>query len=147
MTAKSPSPLRSLDRAAAQAAAAARFAATWATPDVAYAELDSPFRHPCSPRAPRGASSPLSYTDHDGGADAVLERPSPRQLSPRVLEAPARSTPCAASSRSTSPGTRSASTCRSTGRSSRPSAAACSARGAIPFGEVGPTRGRRAGGQ
>ncbi len=69
------------------AAAAARFAAT-ATPDVAYAELDSPVGRLLAATTSRGLVT-LSYEDHEGGADAVLDRLAAR-VSPRILEAPAR---------------------------------------------------------
>ena len=69
------------------AAAAARFAAV-ATPDVAYAQLDSPVGRLLAASTSRGLVT-LSYEDHEGGADAVLDRLAAR-VSPRILEAPAR---------------------------------------------------------
>jgi methylated-DNA-[protein]-cysteine S-methyltransferase len=69
------------------AAAAARFAAT-APADVAYALVDSPVGTLVAARTPRGLAC-LSYEDHDGGVDAVLDRLAAK-LSPRILEAPAR---------------------------------------------------------
>ena len=69
------------------AAAAARFAAT-APADVRYAVLDSPVGTLVAARTPRGLAC-LSYEDHDGGLDAVLDRLAAK-LSPRILEAPAR---------------------------------------------------------
>ena len=75
------------DDAAGAAAAAARFAAT-AQPDVAYAVVDTPVGPVVAARSARGLLT-LSYEDHRGGADAVLERIAAR-VSPRILEAPAR---------------------------------------------------------
>jgi methylated-DNA-[protein]-cysteine S-methyltransferase len=69
------------------AAAAARFAAT-APADVSYALLDSPIGTLVAASTPRGLAC-LSYADHDGGVDAVLDRLAAK-LSPRMLEAPAR---------------------------------------------------------
>jgi methylated-DNA-[protein]-cysteine S-methyltransferase len=69
------------------AAAAARFAAT-APADVAYARVDSPVGTLVAATTPRGLAC-LSYEDHDGGLDAVLDRLAAK-LSPRILEAPAR---------------------------------------------------------
>jgi methylated-DNA-[protein]-cysteine S-methyltransferase len=69
------------------AAAAARFAAT-APADVSYAVLDSPVGTLVAAATPRGLVC-LSYEDHDGGVDAVLDRLAAK-LSPRILEAPAR---------------------------------------------------------
>jgi methylated-DNA-[protein]-cysteine S-methyltransferase len=72
---------------AAAAAAAARFAAT-APADVSYALVDSPVGTLVAARTERGLAC-LSYEDHDGGVDAVLDRLAAK-LSPRILEAPAR---------------------------------------------------------
>jgi methylated-DNA-[protein]-cysteine S-methyltransferase len=69
------------------AAAAARFAAT-APADVHYALVDSPVGTLVAAATPRGLAT-LSYEDHGGGADAILEWLSTK-LSPRMLEAPAR---------------------------------------------------------
>jgi methylated-DNA-[protein]-cysteine S-methyltransferase len=69
------------------AAAAARFAAT-APADVSYARVDSPVGTLVAARTERGLAC-LSYEDHDGGLDAVLDRLAAK-LSPRILEAPAR---------------------------------------------------------
>jgi methylated-DNA-[protein]-cysteine S-methyltransferase len=69
------------------AAAAARFAAT-APADVTYARVDSPVGTLVAASTPRGLAC-LSYEDHDGGLDAVLDRLAAK-LSPRILEAPAR---------------------------------------------------------
>jgi methylated-DNA-[protein]-cysteine S-methyltransferase len=69
------------------AAAAARFAAT-APADVHYALVDSPVGTLVAAATPRGLAA-LSYEDHSGGADAVLDWLSAK-LSPRMLEAPAR---------------------------------------------------------
>ena len=69
------------------AAAAARFAAT-APADVSYALVDSPVGTLLAARTERGLAC-LSYEDHDGGVDAVLDRLAAK-LSPRILEAPAR---------------------------------------------------------
>ncbi|MEA2324318.1 MAG: methylated-DNA-[protein]-cysteine S-methyltransferase [Solirubrobacteraceae bacterium] len=69
------------------AAAAARFAAE-APADVSYAVLDSPVGALVAAATPRGLAC-LSYEDHHGGVDAVLESLAAR-LSPRILEAPAR---------------------------------------------------------
>jgi methylated-DNA-[protein]-cysteine S-methyltransferase len=69
------------------AAAAARFAAT-APADVTYARVDSPVGTLVAAATPRGLAC-LSYEDHDGGLDAVLDRLAAK-LSPRILEAPAR---------------------------------------------------------
>ena len=69
------------------AAAAARFVAS-AEPDVSYALLDSPVGTLVAARTERGLAC-LSYEDHDGGVDAVLDRLAAK-LSPRILEAPAR---------------------------------------------------------
>jgi methylated-DNA-[protein]-cysteine S-methyltransferase len=69
------------------AAAAARFAAT-APADVSYALVDSPVGPLLAATTPRGLAC-LSYSDHDGGVDAVLDRLAAK-LSPRILEAPAR---------------------------------------------------------
>ena len=69
------------------AAAAARFAAT-ARPDVSYAVLDSPVGTLVAATTPRGLAC-LSYEDHDGGVDAVLDHLAAK-LSPRIPEAPSR---------------------------------------------------------
>jgi methylated-DNA-[protein]-cysteine S-methyltransferase len=69
------------------AAAAARFAAT-APADVSYARVDSPVGTLVAATTERGLAC-LSYEDHDGGLDAVLDRIAAK-LSPRILEAPAR---------------------------------------------------------
>jgi methylated-DNA-[protein]-cysteine S-methyltransferase len=69
------------------AAAAARFAAT-APADVSYALVDSPVGPLLAATTPHGLAC-LSYSDHDGGVDAVLDRLAAK-LSPRILEAPAR---------------------------------------------------------
>jgi methylated-DNA-[protein]-cysteine S-methyltransferase len=68
-------------------AAAERFAAT-AAADVHYAEVDSPVGTLVAAATPRGLVT-LSYEDHDGGLEAVVDRLSQR-LSPRILRAPAR---------------------------------------------------------
>ena len=72
------------------AAAAARFAAT-AEADVSYALVDSPVGTLVAATTERGLAC-LSYSDHDGGVDAVLDRLAAK-LSPRILEAPARLDP------------------------------------------------------
>ena len=69
------------------AAAAARFVAS-VEPDVSYALLDSPVGTLIAARTERGLAC-LSYSDHAGGVDAVLDEISTR-ISPRVLEKPAR---------------------------------------------------------
>jgi methylated-DNA-[protein]-cysteine S-methyltransferase len=69
------------------AAAAARFATT-APADVHYALVDSPVGTLVAAATPHGLAA-LSYEDHSGGADAVLDWLSAK-LSPRMLEAPAR---------------------------------------------------------
>jgi methylated-DNA-[protein]-cysteine S-methyltransferase len=69
------------------AAAAERFAAT-APADVHYAIVDSPVGELVAAGTERGLVT-LSYGDHQGGVDAVLDRLSAR-LSPRILRAPAR---------------------------------------------------------
>ena len=69
------------------AAAAARFVAT-AEPDVSYALVDSPVGTLVAARTERGLAC-LSYADHHGGVDAVLDAIASR-ISPRVLEKPAR---------------------------------------------------------
>ena len=69
------------------AAAAARFAAV-APADVHYALVDSPVGTLVAAATPRGLAT-LSYEDHGGGADAILEWLAAK-LSPRMLEAPAR---------------------------------------------------------
>jgi methylated-DNA-[protein]-cysteine S-methyltransferase len=83
----SPVPRRPpLDRGAA-AAAAARFAVL-AEPDVAYAVVETPVGKVVAANSRRGLAC-LSYVDHHGGVDQVLEQLS-AGLSPRILEAPAR---------------------------------------------------------
>jgi methylated-DNA-[protein]-cysteine S-methyltransferase len=83
----SPAPKRpALDRDAA-AAAAARFAIL-AEPDVAYAVVDTPIGKVVAANTKRGLAC-LSYADHHGGVEHVVERLS-AGLSPRILEAPAR---------------------------------------------------------
>ncbi|MCW2957298.1 MAG: methylated-DNA--[protein]-cysteine S-methyltransferase [Solirubrobacterales bacterium] len=77
--------------AGAAAAAAARFAATAAAgreSDVSYATLDSPVGRLVAVRTRQGLAM-LSYEDHHGGLDQVLDKVA-AVLSPRVLEAPAR---------------------------------------------------------
>ena len=69
------------------AAAAARFAAH-APADVVYAVLDSPVGALVAATTDRGLAC-LSYEDHHGGVDAVLDSLAAR-LSPRIVEAPAR---------------------------------------------------------
>jgi methylated-DNA-[protein]-cysteine S-methyltransferase len=69
------------------AAAAARFAAT-APADVSYALVDSPVGTLVAASTERGLAC-LSYEDHHGGVDGVLETLAAR-ISPRILEAPAR---------------------------------------------------------
>jgi methylated-DNA-[protein]-cysteine S-methyltransferase len=69
------------------AAAASRFAAT-APADVHYALVDSPIGTLVAAATPRGLAT-LSYEDHHGGTDAVLDWLSAK-LSPRMLEAPAK---------------------------------------------------------
>jgi methylated-DNA-[protein]-cysteine S-methyltransferase len=69
------------------AAAAARFAAT-APADVTYALVDSPIGTLVAASTPQGLAC-LSYEDHEGGVDVILDRLAAR-LSPRILEAPAR---------------------------------------------------------
>jgi methylated-DNA-[protein]-cysteine S-methyltransferase len=72
---------------AAAAAAAARFAAS-APADVSYALVDSPVGTLVAASTERGLAC-LSYADHHGGVDGVLETVAAR-ISPRILEAPAR---------------------------------------------------------
>ena len=72
------------------AAAAARFAAA-APADVSYALVDSPVGALVAAATPRGLAT-LSYEDHHGGVDAVLDALAQR-LSPRILEAPAKLDP------------------------------------------------------
>jgi methylated-DNA-[protein]-cysteine S-methyltransferase len=72
------------------AAAAARFAAA-APADVSYALVDSPVGTLVAAATPRGLAT-LSYEDHHGGVDAVLDALAKR-LSPRILEAPAKLDP------------------------------------------------------
>jgi methylated-DNA-[protein]-cysteine S-methyltransferase len=67
--------------------AAARFAAT-APADVSYALVDSPVGTLVAASTARGLAC-LSYEDHHGGVDGVLETLAAR-ISPRILEAPAR---------------------------------------------------------
>jgi methylated-DNA-[protein]-cysteine S-methyltransferase len=69
------------------AAAARRFAAS-APADVTYAVLDSPIGALVAATTERGLAC-LSYEDHNGGVDAVLDTLAAR-LSPRIVEAPAR---------------------------------------------------------
>ncbi len=72
------------------AAAAARFGALAAArreSDVTYATLDSPVGRLVAVRTHAGLAM-LSYEDHHGGVDKVLDTVAAR-LSPRVLEAPA----------------------------------------------------------
>ena len=69
------------------AAAAARFAAA-APGDVSYALVDSPVGTLVAATTAQGLAC-LSYEDHHGGVDAVLETIAAR-ISPRILEAPAR---------------------------------------------------------
>jgi methylated-DNA-[protein]-cysteine S-methyltransferase len=69
------------------AAAAARFAAA-APADVSYALVDSPVGTLVAAATERGLAC-LSYADHHGGVDGVLETIAAR-ISPRILEAPAR---------------------------------------------------------
>jgi methylated-DNA-[protein]-cysteine S-methyltransferase len=69
------------------AAAAMRFAVA-APADVHYAIVDSPVGALVAAVTPIGLAA-LTYEDHGGGIDAVLERLAAR-LSPRMLEAPAR---------------------------------------------------------
>jgi methylated-DNA-[protein]-cysteine S-methyltransferase len=69
------------------AAAAARFAAA-APADVSYALVDSPVGTLVAAATERGLAC-LSYEDHHGGVDGVLETIAAR-ISPRILEAPAR---------------------------------------------------------
>jgi methylated-DNA-[protein]-cysteine S-methyltransferase len=69
------------------AAAAERFVAD-APADVHYALVDSPVGALVAARTSRGLAT-LSYADHHGGEDAVLDWVAAR-LSPRMLEAPAR---------------------------------------------------------
>jgi methylated-DNA-[protein]-cysteine S-methyltransferase len=69
------------------AAAAARFAAT-APADVSYTLVDSPVGTLVAASTARGLAC-LSYEDHHGGVDGVLETLAAR-ISPRILEAPAR---------------------------------------------------------
>jgi methylated-DNA-[protein]-cysteine S-methyltransferase len=68
------------------AAAAARFAAG-APGDVSYALVDSPVGTLVAATTAQGLAC-LSYEDHHGGVDAVLEAIAAR-ISPRILEAPA----------------------------------------------------------
>jgi methylated-DNA-[protein]-cysteine S-methyltransferase len=69
------------------AAAAARFSAT-APADVSYALVDSPVGTLVAAATDRGLAC-LSYSDHAGGVDAVLDQIAAK-ISPRVLEAPAK---------------------------------------------------------
>jgi len=69
------------------AAAAERFAAA-AKADVHYAIVDSPVGELVAASTDRGLVT-LSYGDHEGGVDAVLDRLASR-VSPRILRAPAR---------------------------------------------------------
>jgi methylated-DNA-[protein]-cysteine S-methyltransferase len=72
---------------AGAAAAAARFAAH-APADVTYAVLDSPVGALVAATTPQGLAC-LSYADHHGGLDKVLDTLAAR-LSPRIVEAPSR---------------------------------------------------------
>jgi methylated-DNA-[protein]-cysteine S-methyltransferase len=72
---------------AVAAEAAARFAAG-APADVMYAVLDSPLGALVAATTERGLAC-LSYEDHHGGVDSVLDSLAAR-LSPRMVEAPAR---------------------------------------------------------
>jgi len=72
------------------AAAAARFAAT-APADVSYALVDSPVGTLVAASTERGLAC-LSYEDHHGGVDGVLETLAAR-ISPRILEARGRLDP------------------------------------------------------
>src|SRR4029453_5803259 len=72
----------------ADAAAAARRFAPAAPADVVYALVDSPVGTLVAAATPRGLAN-LSYEDHHGGTDAVLDWLAAK-LSPRILEAPAR---------------------------------------------------------
>jgi methylated-DNA-[protein]-cysteine S-methyltransferase len=77
--------------AGAAAAAAGRFAGSAAArdaADVSYATLDSPVGRLVAVRTRQGLAM-LSYEDHHGGVDAVLDTVA-AALSPRVLEAPGR---------------------------------------------------------
>ena len=67
------------------AAAAERFAAA-AKADVHYAIVDSPVGELVAASTDRGLVT-LSYGDHEGGVDAVLDRLASR-VSPRILRAP-----------------------------------------------------------
>jgi len=72
------------------AAARTRFAATALAHDavdVTYATLDSPVGRLVAVRTRQGLAM-LSYEDHHGGLDAILDTAA-AGLSPRVLEAPA----------------------------------------------------------
>jgi len=74
----------------AATAASARFAATALAHDavdVTYATLDTPVGRLVAVRTRAGLAM-LSYEDHRGGLDAILDVAAAR-LSPRVLEAPA----------------------------------------------------------
>ena len=75
------------------AAAAARFAAT-APADVAYALVDSPVGTLVAAATARGLAT-LSYEDHHGGADAVLDRLAAKlsPADPRGARAPGRRAP------------------------------------------------------
>ena len=91
------------------AAAAARFSAT-AHPDVSYALIDSPVGTLVAAATDRGLAC-LSYSDHDGGIDAVLDhlaaKISPRGKPLRALRRPARpSSPGTSRCRNRSPGRR-----------------------------------------
>ena len=105
------------------AAAAARFAAA-APADVVYALVDSPVGTLVAAATPRGLAT-LSYEDHHGGIDAVLDWLAAK-LSPAHPRGARRAwTTCGASSTSTSTGAGATSTCPSTGRSRASSGAAC----------------------
>lgn len=83
-----PAPEPETGRAAALAAKVAERAAADGTADVAYALVDSPCGEIVVATTKQGLAR-LSYTDHPGGLDRVLESLSDR-LSPRVVEAPAK---------------------------------------------------------
>jgi methylated-DNA-[protein]-cysteine S-methyltransferase len=72
----------------AEAAAAARRFAASAPADITYAVLDSPIGALVAATTERGLAC-LSYEDHHGGVDAVLDTLAAR-LSPRIVEVPAR---------------------------------------------------------
>jgi len=76
-----PLPAGALDRLRARAAEEGLL-------DVAYTSFDTPVGRVLLASTPRGLAR-ISYADFDGGDDAVLEALA-RDLSPRVLESPAR---------------------------------------------------------